>query len=80
MPPRQMCTAERVALRALSELDQLEDGYLLCMGSGDPEGVAMGLRMLGSHLLLTLKHLQVAMVITESEQRLSAVKADDRPA
>jgi len=72
-----MLAAEKAALRALSELEQLEGGYQWCMASGDPEAVALGIRMLGCHLLMTLRDLQVAMVITESEQRLG-VGANDR--
>jgi len=55
MADRSLLFAELIALRALSELDQLEEGYLWCMGSGDPEAVATGIRLLGSHLALTLQ-------------------------
>jgi hypothetical protein len=67
-----MLCAEQMCLRALSELDQLEEGYLWCMSSGDPEAVATGLRLLGSHLLLTLRHLGPAIAITESELNIRA--------
>ena len=76
MPIRPIFAAEQLALRALSELDQLETGYRWYMESGDPEAVALGMRMLGCHLLMTLRDLQMAMVITESEQRLGVTAND----
>ncbi len=80
MAVRPMFAAEETALRALSELDQLESGYRWCMASGYPEAVAIAIRMLGCHLLMTLKHLQLAMVITESEQRLLTAEQVGGPA
>lgn len=65
-----LCT-ETLCVRALSELDQLEEGYMCCMSSGDPEAVATGIRLVGSHLLLTLRHLQPSLVVSEAELALT---------
>jgi len=71
MPVCQTLAIEAMALRELSELDQLEHGHLWCMNSGDPKTVATGIRLLGHHLQLTRRDLQMAMVISEAELALT---------
>ena len=66
--PAMFC-AEAVALRALSELDQLEEGWGFLVEQAEPTSWAFAMEMFGRHLLMTLTHLQVAMEITESEKR-----------
>ena len=65
-----MLAIEQACLRALFELDQLEQGFQDCISSDDPELWAIALRMVGGHLLLTMRHLGPALVISEAEMEL----------
>lgn len=71
MPVRSMLIAEVMSLRALSELDQLEGDWMGCIETGDPIAIAKAVQLLGSHLLLTLQHLEMAVAISEAELVLS---------
>lgn len=65
-----MLCAEALCLRAVAELDQLEQGFQGCISSDDPELWAIALRMVGGHLLLTMRQLGPALVISEAEMEL----------
>ena len=59
----QIPCVELVALKALADLDQLERSWQSIMGSSDPEGVALLLRLLLAHMASTSKRLLSAMVL-----------------
>ena len=62
-----MLFVEQFCLRVVSELDQLETDWNGCMESKDPEAVAAAYRLFGHHLQMTMKHLGMAAVVSESE-------------
>ena len=73
----QIPCVELVALKALADLDQLEGSWQSIMGSSDPEGVALLLRLLLAHMASTSKRLLSAMVLDrlDAEERATASKA-----
>ena len=73
----QIPCVELVALKALADLDQLERSWQSIMGSSDPEGVALLLRLLLAHMASTSKRLLSAMVLDrlDAEERATASKA-----
>ncbi|KZR85071.1 hypothetical protein [Synechococcus sp. MIT S9504] len=62
-----MLCVEQFCLRVLWELDQLEEDWMGCMATGDPEAVAHSYRMLGHHLQITADQLIPMMVISDAE-------------
>ena len=73
----QIPCVELVALKALADLDQLEGSWQSIMGSSDPEGVALLLRLLLAHMASTSKRLLSAMVLDRLnvEEGATALKA-----
>ncbi len=59
---------ETLCLGQLSNLEQLEGPWLELMATGDPESVALALRLLLCHLEHTASMTQRAMVIAEVER------------
>ena len=72
MTARPMHCAEAMALRALSELDQLEGDWMACIATRDAVAVSEAVRLLGLHLMRTMRDLQLAMVIGDAEAREAA--------
>lgn len=66
-----MLCFEEMSLRALSELDQLEDGYMACVGLGEPMAMAAAMSALLMHLHLNVRDLGVAMMISQAELALT---------
>ena len=62
-----MLCVEQLCLRVVSELDQLEGEVEWLVGSGDPEAWALLLSMTGRHLEMTMRHVAVAMAISDAE-------------
>ena len=65
-----MLIAEQLCLRAGSELDQLQQGFEDCIEMRTPDAWAVAIRLFGTHLLLTSRQLQMAMVVSDSELAL----------
>ena len=78
MTARPMLAAEVMALRALSELDQLEGDWMACIATGDPVAVSEAMRLLGLHLMRTMRDLQLAMAISDSELALTTAPMTTR--
>ena len=70
----QIPCVELVALKALADLDQLEGSWQSIMGSSDPEGVALLLRLLLAHMASTSKRLLSAMVLDRLDVETDAVE------
>ena len=64
-----MLFAEQLCLRSLSELDQLEAGWTVCVELRSAEAMAAAMATFGGHLHMTLGHLAVAMVISDAEDK-----------
>ena len=69
MPSDQIPCVELIALKALTDLEQLEGPWLELMQTKDPESVALAFRLALAHLTQTSKHLQMADVIQSAEKR-----------
>ena len=70
----QIPCVELVALKALADLDQLEGSWQSIMGSSDPEGVALLLRLLLAHMASTSKRLLSAMVLDRLDVEADSVE------
>ena len=68
MPHQMMLAVEWLALRASSELEQLEGVHRRAWDSGDGDLMGCAVVMLSGHVAITLKHWQVSLVVTEAEQ------------
>ena len=77
MPAAQIPCVEMVALMALADLERLEGPWLEELRNGDPETVAITLRLLMAHMVSTSKRLRGAMVLDrlDAEERATAHKA-----
>ena len=71
MPAVQIPCVEMVSLTALSDLEQMESPWLECMGSKDPESVAVAFWLALAHLVQTSKRLQIAGVIQQAEESIA---------
>ncbi len=67
-----MFCVERVALDAVEDLELIEGSYLWLVEQREAEAMALAMAFLGRHLAATTRRLQMAMVITESEQAIRA--------
>ena len=70
----QIPCVELVALKALADLDQLERSWQSIMGSSDPKGVALLLRLLLAHMASTSKRLLSAMVLDRLDVEAHSVE------
>ena len=72
-----MPRVEQFCLKTSAELDQLEESWESIMAAGDPEGVALMLRLLLAHMTDTSKRLLSAMVLDrlDVEEGATALKA-----
>ncbi len=77
MPSDQIPCVELIALKALTDLEQLEGPWHELMQSKDPESVALAFRLALAHLAQTSKHSQIAAVIQQSEQLLTKQSEPD---
>ena len=68
----QPCCTELFCLGQLSNLEQLEGPWLELMETGDPESVAVALRLFQSHLMWTIEKLGPTLAISEAEAALSS--------
>ena len=71
MPSDQIPCVELIALKALTDLEQLEGPWLELMQTKDPESVALAFRLALAHLTQTSKHLQMADVIQAAEDQVN---------
>ena len=74
MPSDKIHCVELVALKALADLDQLEGSWQSIMGSSDPEGVALLLRLLLAHMATMSKRLVWAMVLDRLDVEADSVE------
>ena len=63
---------EMTCLQGLADLERLEGPWLETMANGDPEGVAIVMRLLFAHLAVTSKRLVQATVLDRLDRPTSS--------
>ena len=77
MPEATTSRVELTCLQGLADLERLEGPWLEELHNGDPETVAITLRLLMAHMASTSKRLMGAMVLDrlDAEERATAQEA-----
>ena len=74
MPKITTTCVEMTCLQGLVDLERLEGPWMELIVGGDPEGVAVILRLLLAHMASTSKRLLGAMVLDRLDVRTDAVE------
>ena len=76
MPGAATTNVEMTCLQGLAELERLEGPWLEEMAMGDPETVAITLRLLLAHMVSNSKRLNGAMVLDRLDTRSLSTRAE----
>ena len=76
MPGTAAPHVEMTCLQGLADLERLEGPWLEDMRGGDPETVAITLRLLLAHMTTTSKRLMGAMVLDRLDVELATTRLD----
>tara|TARA_B100000674_G_scaffold458606_1_gene435018 strand:- start:98 stop:415 length:318 start_codon:yes stop_codon:yes gene_type:complete len=76
MPEATTSHVELTCLQGLADLERLEGPWLEEMRAGDPETVAITLRLLMAHMASISKRLMGAMVLDRLDVELAATRLD----
>ena len=76
MPGTAAPHVEMTCLQGLADLERLESPWLDGLATGDPETVAITLRLLLAHMACTSKRLMGAMVLDRLDVELATTRLD----
>nr|WP_115095291.1 hypothetical protein [Synechococcus sp. UW106] len=76
MPEATTSDVELTCLQGLADLERLEGSWLEEMQAGDPETVAITLRLLMAHMASMSKRLMGAMVLDRLDVELAITRLD----
>ena len=76
MPGTAPTNVEMTCLQGLADLERLEGPWLDGLATGDPETVAIALRLLMAHMATTSKRLLGAMVLDRLDVELAVTRLD----